>query len=94
MASRKNLKNSVIVALLGFVPVECYAQAQQGQTAPSGDQCEQVRAAIEQYGLEAARKHATANYNLSPTDLRDIERSCAVGSNPGRKPKNPGQRSG
>ena len=47
--------------------------------AQSGGQCDQVRAAIAQHGLQAARKHAAANYGLSPADLRATERSCGIG---------------
>ena len=42
-------------------------------------QCEQIRGAIEQHGLQNARKHAMANYNLTLADLRNIEQSCGIG---------------
>jgi hypothetical protein len=64
---------------LGFVLVllstQCYAQG-----GPSGGQCDQIRAAIGQHGLQAARKHAAANHGLSPADLSSIEQSCGISS--------------
>ena len=61
---------AIVVALLS---TECYAQG-----GPSGGQCDQVRGAIAQYGLQAARKHAMANYNLTLADVRRIEQECGV----------------
>ncbi len=63
-----------IAIVLALGSTHCLAQ-----NSPSADQCEQVRAAIAQYGLEAARKHAMANHGLSRDDLRTIEQSCGIG---------------
>jgi len=60
--------------MLVLLSIECHAQ-----TTPNPGQCEQVRAAVQQYGLQAARKHAMANYNLSAADLRNIEQGCGIG---------------
>ena len=51
----------------------------QAQNAPNAGQCDQVRAAIAQHGLQAARKHAAENHGLSQADLRTIEQSCGIG---------------
>jgi len=48
------------------------------QNGPNAGQCEQVRSAIAQYGLQAARTHAMQNYGLSPADLRSVEQECGV----------------
>ena len=60
--------------MLVLLSIECHAQS-----GPSPGQCEQVRSAIQQYGLQNARKHAMANYNLTLADLRNIEQSCGIG---------------
>ena len=60
--------------MLVLLSIECHAQS-----GPSSGQCEQVRSAIQQYGLQNARKHAMANYNLTLADLRNIEQSCGIG---------------
>jgi hypothetical protein len=60
--------------VLALLSTQCYAQG-----GPSGDQCDQVRAAIAQHGLQAARQHAAANHGLSPADLSRIEQSCGIG---------------
>ena len=62
---------AIVVALLS---TECYAQG-----GPTGGQCDQVRSAISQYGLQAARKHAMANYNLTLADVLRIEQECGIG---------------
>ena len=59
---------------LALLSTQCYAQG-----GPSGDQCDQIRAAIAQHGLQAARQHAAANHGLGPADLSRIEQSCGVG---------------
>ena len=64
-----------IAAVIAVLSTQCLAQ----QGGPNAGQCEQVRDAIAQYGLAAARKHAMANYNLSATDLRRVEQECGVG---------------
>ena len=61
--------------VLTLVSTQCYAQG-----GPSDGQCDQVRAAIAQYGLQAARNHAAANHGLSRADLGRIEQSCGVGN--------------
>jgi hypothetical protein len=49
------------------------------QSTASTGQCDQIRSAIAQHGLEAARKHAVENHGLSRADLRTIEQSCGIG---------------
>jgi ribosomal protein S9 len=68
------MRGIAIASVLALLTIECHAQ-----TGPSMGQCDQIRAAIAQYGLQAARKHAMANYGLSATDLRSIEQSCGIG---------------
>src|SRR3954469_6444424 len=73
---------AVVVVLLS---IECHAQS-----GPSAGQCEQVRSAVAQYGLQNARKHAMANYGLSLADLRNIEQNCGIGERSrGRSAKRP-----
>jgi hypothetical protein len=62
-----------IIAVVATLSTPCLAQ-----DGPNDGQCEQVRAAVDQYGLEAARKHATANYGLTPADLRRVEQDCGI----------------
>ncbi len=71
----KQMQRLLIAAVAVVLSTQCYAQ----QNSPDPGQCEQVRSAIEQYGREAARKHAMANYNLSAEDTRRIEQQCGVG---------------
>ena len=80
------MRGIAIAIVLVLLSIECHAQfgPQFGpQTGPQGGpnpgQCEQIRAAIQQHGLQNARKHAMANYNLTPADLRNIEQSCGIG---------------
>ena len=61
--------------VLTLVSTQCYAQG-----GPSAGQCDQVRAAIAQHGLQAARNHAAANHGLSRADLSRIEQSCGIGN--------------
>jgi hypothetical protein len=70
------MRGTAIATVLVLLSVECHAQM---QTAPDPGQCEQVRSAIQQYGLQAARQHAIANYGLSITDVRNIEQGCGIG---------------
>ena len=70
------MRGTAIATVLVLLSVECHAQM---QTAPNPGQCEQVRSAIQQYGLQAARQHAIANYGLSVTDVRNIEQGCGIG---------------
>jgi hypothetical protein len=74
------MRRIAIATVLMLLSVECHAQM---QTTPDQGQCEQVRSAIAQYGLQAARKHAMANYNLSAADLSNIERGCGIGGSAG-----------
>jgi ribosomal protein S9 len=64
-----------IIAVLALLSTQCYAQG-----GPNPGQCEQIRDAIAQYGLQAARKHAMENYGLSAADLRRVEQECGIGS--------------
>ena len=69
----------IVVALLS---TECHAQS-----APTTDQCDQVRAAIAQHGLQAARKHAMEHHGLTLADVRRIEQECGI-DNRARRPTN------
>jgi len=62
-------------AVVAVLSTQCHAQG-----GPNPGQCEQVRAAIAQHGLQAARKHAMANYSLSMADVLRIEQECGVGN--------------
>ena len=68
------MRRIAIAMMLVLLSIECHAQG-----GPNPGQCEQVRSAIQQYGLQNARKHAMANYNLSAADLRNIEQGCGIG---------------
>jgi hypothetical protein len=70
-----------------LLSIECRAQS-----GPSTGQCEQVRAAVSQYGLQNARKHAMANYGLTLADLRNIEQSCGIGERSSSTRSRHGQR--
>jgi len=72
----------VAAAVIAVLSTQCHAQG-----GPNPGQCEQVRAAIEQHGLQAARKHAMANYNLSAADVRRVEQECGIGGKGGRQSK-------
>jgi hypothetical protein len=71
----EEMRRTAFGFVLVLLSTQCYAQG-----GPSGGQCDQVRAAIGQHGLQAARKHAAANHGLSPGDLSRIEQSCGIGS--------------
>jgi hypothetical protein len=73
-----------IVLVLSTIQGRAQSTPSAGQNTPSSGQCDQIRAAITQHGLEAARKHALANHGLSRDDLRTIEQSCGVGQREGR----------
>ena len=75
----EEMRGIAIAAVLGLLSTQCHAQG-----GPSTGQCEQVRSAIAQYGLEAARKHAMANHGLSHADVRSIEQSCGIGQRAGK----------
>ena len=68
------MRGIAIAIVLVLLSIECHAQS-----GPSPGQCDQVRAAVAQYGLQNARKHAMANYSLTLADLRNIEQSCGIG---------------
>jgi hypothetical protein len=70
-----------IAIMLVLLSIECHAQG-----GPSPDQCDQVRAAVAQHGLQNARKHAMVNHGLTLADLRNIEQSCGIGDR-GRRAK-------
>jgi|SwirhisoilCB2_FD_contig_51_9159104_length_435_multi_1_in_0_out_0_1 hypothetical protein len=71
----KGMHKLSIIAALVVLSTQCLAQG-----GPNGGQCEQVRAAVVQYGLQAARRNAMQNYGLAPADLRRIEQECGVGN--------------
>jgi len=71
------MRGTAIAIMLVLLSVECHAQGMGG--GPNPGQCEQVRSAIQQYGLQAARKHAMANYSLTLVDVRNIEQQCGIG---------------
>jgi hypothetical protein len=68
------MRGTAIAIALVLLSIECHAQG-----GPNPGQCEQIRSAIQQYGLQNARKHAMANYNLTLVDLRNIEQGCGGG---------------
>jgi hypothetical protein len=70
----QDMRRIAIATVLAVLSTQCHAQ---GMISPG--QCEQVRGAIQQHGLEAARKHAMANHGLSRDDIRNIEQSCGIG---------------
>jgi hypothetical protein len=80
-AKMRSIAVSIVLVLLS---IECFAQG-----GPSAGQCDQVRAAIAQHGLQNARKHAMENYGLTLVDLRNIEQTCGIGERDrgGRRPK-------
>jgi hypothetical protein len=75
----KEMHRISIIAVVALLSTECHAQS-----GPNAGQCEQVRAAIAQHGLQAARKHAMENYGLTLADLRRIEQDCGI-DNRGRR---------
>ena len=77
------MRQIAVAVVLVLLSIECHAQS-----GPSDAQCDQVRAAIAQHGLQNARKHAMENYGLSLADLRNIEQTCGIGErNRGRRAK-------
>ena len=68
------MRGIAIAMMLVLLSIECHAQG-----GPNPGQCEQVRAAIAQHGLQNARKHAMANHGLTHADLRNIEQTCGIG---------------
>jgi hypothetical protein len=69
----KEIGGISIIAVVAMLSTQCHAQS-----GPNASQCEQVRAAIAQHGLQAARKHAMENYGLTPADLRRVEQECNI----------------
>jgi hypothetical protein len=67
------MRGIAIAIVLALLSIECHAQ-----NGPTSGQCDQVRAAVTQHGLQAARKHAMENYGLTQVDLRTIEQSCGI----------------
>ena len=55
--------------------LQCYAQQ---QDHPNPAQCEQVRSAVAQYGLQAARQNAREQYGLTPADIHKVELECGI----------------
>jgi hypothetical protein len=78
---REEMRAIAIAIVLVLLSTQCHAQS-----APSTGQCDQVRAAIAQHGLQAARKHAMEHHGLTRADLRTIEQSCGIGDR-GRRVK-------
>lgn len=72
----EDMRRIVVIAILALLSTECLAQG-----GPTSGQCNQVRAAVAQHGLQAARKHAAENYGLTPADLRTIEQDCGIAQN-------------
>ena len=62
-----------VIAVVMVLSTECHAQS-----GPNPGQCDQVRTAIAQHGLQAARKHAMENYGLTFADLLRIEQDCGI----------------
>jgi len=77
-----------IIAVVATLSTQCLAQ-QHGsftqQSGPDNGQCEQVRAAVAEHGLAAARKHAMENYGLTKVDLRRVEQECGIGHGKSKK---------
>src|ERR1017187_2651337 len=71
---RQEMSRIAIAIALALLSIECHAQS-----GPSTDQCDQIRAAIAQYGLQAARKHAMENYGVSNARRRDGCSARSVG---------------
>jgi len=80
----EDMRGLSIIALGAVFSTPCLAQ-----DGPDDGQCEQVRAAIAQYGLQAARKHATENYGLTQADLRRVEQDCGIDNHNRRNKKKP-----
>ena len=85
-ADRSGVEMRKIAAAIVLVLLSTQCRAQ------GADQCDQIRAAIAQHGLGAARKHAAEHHGLSPADLRRIEQSCGIGGRTGRTNKKASRR--
>jgi hypothetical protein len=75
----EGMRGIAIAIALALISTHCHAQG-----SPSPGQCDQVRAAIAQHGLEAARRHAMAHHGLTRADIQAIEHSCGIGRGSGR----------
>ena len=72
--SLERLREFLLIPAVAMLSTQCQAQ----QSGPNAGQCQQVRAVIAKYGLQAARKHAQENYGLKPADVHRIEQECGV----------------
>ena len=68
------LRLSIAIAAAMFC-LQCHAQQ---QDHPNPTQCEQVRSAVAQYGLQAARENAHEQYGLSPANVHKVELECGI----------------
>ena len=75
------MRGIAIAIVLTLSSIACHAQS-----TPTTGQCDQVRTAVAQYGLQNARKHAIEHYSLTLADLRTIEQNCGIGGR-GRRAK-------
>ena len=73
----KEMRGLSLITVVAMLSTPCFAQ-NGPNGGPDDGQCEQVRAAIAQYGLHAARKHAAENYGLTPADLTRVEQDCGI----------------
>ncbi len=74
MSWNGKIRTIVTATALALLSTQSHAQS-----GPTPGQCDQVRAAIAQHGLQAARKHAAQYHGLNQADLRRIEQSCNIG---------------
>jgi hypothetical protein len=65
---------SFVLAAAGIVPM---ANSSLAQSGPDAAQCQQIRQAVAQYGYEAARRHALANYGPEAVKMGD---RCLTGA--------------
>ena len=68
------LRPSIAIAAVAL-SLQCHAQQ---MDHPNAAQCEQVRSAVAQYGLQAARKNAREQYGLTLADVRKVELECGI----------------
>ena len=68
------LRPSIAMAI-AMLSIPCFAQQ---QSHPNPAQCEQVRSAVAQYGLQAARKNAHEQYGLTLSDVHKVELECGI----------------
>ena len=72
--SIRMLRPSIAIAAVAL-SLQCHAQQ---RDHPNPAQCEQVRSAVAQYGLQAARKNARAQYGLTLADVHKVELECGI----------------